>query len=364
MKRFFFSAIALIVTATACTESGLIETPDSYGNPIVFDTYVGKAPITKAENVDGNYLKAHGVRIHAFTCPSGQAKADKVDFDLPYMDGALYHDSSWGYHPVSGNTFAQSAEDVYWPGWGVDLAFTAYSLNADNSKYISNSDNTKFTFKVHDTVSEQVDLLVAPLTFVAESGLETSVRLQLYHLLSRIGFKVLATPGTSTAIEISSVKLCGAFPKTGQVNLTSATNATNATKTIPTIDANVSGEVATSYNLFASDEKFNINSSDCDGTAITDAAPIYNTAATPSNNLNRYMMIMPGVVSNASIEVMYKLGSQEKPHTARIELGEMYFKAGSAYEFIFKVATAAIEFSATVVEGGWDEQTPSEHPLS
>lgn len=361
MKRFFFSAIALMSAATACTESGIIETPDSYGNPIVFDTYIGKTPITKAVNMDGEELMkkvdGNGARLYAFTCPKGQWKADQVDVDFPYMDGALYYATAWGYYPKSASGFSSTIENVYWPGWGTDLAFVAYSLNADNSKYLSGN-NTQFTFTVQDKVYEQVDLLVSPLTFYTEANGETSVNLQLYHLLSRIGFKVLATPGTSTDIEISSVKLCGAFPKTGTVNLLSATNITGATKSVPSIEPNTTGNVASYYDLFSTNEKFTINSSNCDGTAITDAAPIYSTSED-----NRYMMIMPGVVSNASIEVQYKLGTEPQSHTARIELGETNFKAGSAYEFIFKVSTASIEFSAEVVEGSWDEQTPEEKPL-
>ncbi len=366
MKRFFFSAIALMVAATACTESGIIETPDSYGNPIVFDTYIGKTPITKAVNMDATELMkkddGNGARLYAFTCPKGQWKADEVDYDFPYMDGALFYENGWGYYPKTESGFKAAIEDVYWPGWGTDLAFVAYSLNVDASKYIS-GDKTQFTFTVQDKVSEQVDLLVSPLTFVKEETGETPVNLQLYHLLTRVGFKVLATSGTNTNIEISSIKLCGAFPETGTVNLMSATNAPGAPKSVPTIDANFSGEVASSYDLFSDGQKFTINSSDCVGTAITDAAPIY-----ASSEDNRYMMIMPGIVSNASIEVeykLYKVGTQPPttPHTARIELGKTDFKAGSAYEFIFKVATASIEFSAEVVEGGWDEQSPDENPM-
>lgn len=360
MKRFIFSAIALLTAATACTESGIIETPDSYGNPIVFDTYIGKAPITKAVDMNGSLLqdkaKGNGARLYAFTCPKNERKADQVDFDSPYMDGALYYSDGWGYYPKSQSGFNNTIEDVYWPGWSTDLAFVAYSLNADPSIDLRD-DNTEFTFTVNDVVSNQVDLLVSPLTYYGEApNGETTVNLQLYHLLSRVGFKVLATPGTSTDIEISSVKLCGAFPKTGTVNLMSATNVTGAAKSVPSIEANTS-VVASNYDLFGTNEKFQINSSECDGTAITDAAPIYG-----ATEENRFMMIMPGTVSNASIEVEYKLGTQSQAHTARIDLGETYFKAGSAYEFIFKVATASIEFSG-VVEGEWDEQEPVEHPL-
>ena len=365
MKRFIFSAIALLTAATACTESGIIETPDSYGNPIVFDTYIGKTPITKAVDMNGNLLQdkaqGNGVRIYAFTLPKTQWKADQVDYDFPYMDGALFYESGWGYYPKTESGFKAAIEDVYWPGWGTDLAFVAYSLNVDASKYIS-GDKTQFTFTVQDKVSEQVDLLVSPLTFVKEETGETPVNLQLYHLLSRIGFKVLATPGTSTDITINSVRLCGAFPETGTVNLMSATNAPGAPKSVPSIEANTSGTIQSYYDLLdkSANEKFSINSSECDGTAITDAAPIFGNVSTTQEN--RYMMIMPGLVSNASIEVEYKLGTQSQAHTARIDLGETYFKAGSAYEFIFKVATASIEFSG-VVEGEWDEQAPVEHPL-
>ena len=360
MKRFFFSAIALMIAATACTESGIIETPDSYGNPIVFDTYIGKAPITKAVDMNGVELmkknEGNGARLYAFLCPKGQWKADQVDFESPYMDGALYYVTGWGYYPKTTTGFKAEIEEVYWPGWSTDLAFVAYSLNADDSDYIS-GDNTQFTFTVQENVSEQVDLLVSPLTFYGEGGSETSVNIQLYHLLSRIGFKVLATPGTSTDIVISRVSLCGAFPKQGKVNLMSATNVAGAAKSVPSIEA-ITTEMESQYDLLT-DKGFSINSSECDGTSITDAVSIYDKGLSENN---RYMMIMPGTVSNATIEVDYKLGTQSQAHTARIDLGTTNFKAGSAYEYIFKVATASIEFSG-VVEGEWDEQAPVEHPL-
>ena len=92
MKRFIFSAIALMVVTTACTESGLIDAPQFYGSRIAFDTYIGKAPITKAESVDLSYLESNasgGARVYAFMCETGNRDLNTIDFSSAYMDGRI-----------------------------------------------------------------------------------------------------------------------------------------------------------------------------------------------------------------------------------------------------------------------------------
>ena len=387
MKRFFFSAIALMVAATACTESGIIDMPEFYGNPISFDTYIGKNPMTKADNVDINYLKGLGpnasatvgAQVYAYLCESDvtNKSADIVDFSSAYLDGRLlWHDDTdnnkdgWRYNIFKNNTWI--VDEPYMPS-GKDLAVVAYNLGAGIC--ISDETPTGFTFTVKDVVANQVDLLATPLTFVSESeNGDTQVPIRFYHLLSRVGFKVLSTSDSATEIKISSIKLRGAFPKKGHISLISAiatpTTITAETNSIPAITAVTEKEedetdsdiYAYEYNLFGSGAEFSIASSACvSGTGKPGAQPIFNnkslTATSSDAEINaaknaRYMMLMPGVQSNLSVEVTYKLEGQSTSNVVNVNIGSINFQAGYAYEFVLKIATAAIEFSG-VVEGDW-----------
>lgn len=342
MKRFIFSSIAMVLAATACTESGVIDTPSFYGNAIVFDTYIGKNPVTKAPNWGLTQLKEgtnKGIKLYAFYQNPATLE---VDYSEAFMDGALYFSSAWAYYEGTQTT----STDVYWPE-GHNLAFAAYSLNASN-QITSSGDMTVFDFTVNDNVSSQVDLLAIPLTSVSgnQSG-DTRVTLNFHHLLSRVGYKVYATTG-GVDIEIKSIRLCGAFPKKGKVDL----------KTVPAAIQPYTGDGAAytySYEFFDSGKSFKINSDNC-STTKDDAARIYaNTsgAATVKDTEDYYMMIMPGFVDNPYIEVTYTLAGSSENY-AKVDLGNWTFKAGFAYEFVFKIATSSIEFSASVVEGGWD----------
>ena len=71
------------------------------------------------------------------------------------------------------------------------------------------------------------------------------------------------------------------------------------------------------------------------------------------------MMIMPGVQSAPSVQIKYKVGNAAGEETVTINLADLntgitYFEAGYAYEFLFKVSTSAIEFSAEIPTD-WDE---------
>ena len=381
MKRFIFSVITLMVAATSCTESGIIDMPEFYGNPISFDTYIGKNPMTKADNVDINYLKssatAAGARIYAYTCESDvtNKSADIVDFSSAYLDGRLlWHNDSndendaWQYNILRNSAWV--VDEPYMPS-GKDLAVVAYNVGSEGC--ISDATSTGFTFTVKDNVAQQVDLLATPLTFVSENtNGDTNVPIRFYHLLSRIGFKVLSTSSSSTEIQISSIKLRGAFPKKGHVSLISAiatpSSIQSETNTIPAITA-VTDESKTDaenyayeYYLFGSNAKFSIASSACvGGQDKPGAQPIYDNSSITGTSTSaqiaaaenaRYMMIMPGSQSNLSVEVSYKLGNESTPNVVNVNIGSMNFQAGYAYEFILKIATAAIEFSG-VVAGDW-----------
>ncbi len=396
MKRFIFSVIALIMAATSCTESGLIDMPEFYQNPIVFDTYIGKTPVTKAVNCDIEQLLAEdeGVRIYGFKADKVTGRPyDYVDYSSAYLNGRLIctnleaatkkdepESPVWQYQyaTVTTNNGAElttwTPDEPYMPT-DKDLAVVAYNLKAAGKvgnnpgvPYMTNisTDKTQFDFTVFDDVASQLDLVVTPLTFVTETGETTQVPLRFYHVLSRVGFKVQSSSDSDTKIYISSIKLKGQFAKKGSVDMKLAiatpNSSTNSESNIvlkdnirPKITPITTGAspYQTEYELLPGE----------DNIFETDADECYETAqqiSTAGNNC--YMMIMPGIQENASVEITYKLGDSD-PRPVTIDLDALndinYFEAGSAYEFIFKLSTSAIEFSANIVEGGWDEQTPN-----
>ena len=350
MKRFIFSAIALMVAATACTESGLIDSPELYGSQIVFDTYIGKTPVSKAESIDLNYLEDPdngGARIYAFMSDKGNANPNNINFSSAYMDGRIMctedkvtqagqEKSVWEYQTEvlnEENQLEWTAEDVYWPG-DVNLAFVAYK--ADDCTPTINGDDFSFDFTIASNVTDQVDLLVSPLQFVSEndSG-DTYVNLQFHHLLSRVGFSVIATdPNEEVSITIHSLKLCGMFPTKGKVSLKTTTASIQAYE-------GSNETYATYYDFFQAGQSFTVNSSLCNSAVGINAGDVNG----------RFMMLMPGQLDGAYIEVEYQLTGDEK-RFAKVELGSMLLKAGFAYEFVLEVATESIEFSG-VVEGDW-----------
>ena len=80
MKRFFFLTIALAAAAISCTKSGLLESPQTYENPIEFEPYAGKAPVTKATEVLTDDIKESGFHVVGFV----EGTDDAIDKANPY----------------------------------------------------------------------------------------------------------------------------------------------------------------------------------------------------------------------------------------------------------------------------------------
>jgi hypothetical protein len=82
--------------------------------------------------------------------------------------------------------------------------------------------------------------------------------------------------------------------------------------------------------------------------------------ATSTDASNRYMMIMPQTVQNATIEVVYQLtgGIEQK---AEIPLNQT-FEPGKAYEFQFTISTVAVDFN--VIVNDWTIENKPAEPLN
>lgn len=390
MKTHVHIAIALLAIAVGCTKSSLVDVPESQNIPITFEPYSGKAPVTKAAEVNNNTIRkainnGGGFHVTGFLhteTTSGEGDAaiveNTTDYTKTYMSSDVY-DSTAG----EGGT-ASWVTDVtsYWPASG-SLDFVAYGLNTDKTlddgteMMNFNGSNTSFIFKVPDSVAEQEDLVVSD--FMSKKTLPDSgnadgvdqngtVTFTLKHLLSRVGFKVQTLYTTDSApdvtIKITDITLHGGFVNEGTVDLLAASVAITPDET----------KTTASFSFFEEGEYF-------EAAASKDPVQIYATGTTavlpegqtfsPKTN-DCYMMLMPGTVKdNATsietigtdpyVEITYELsgaGSQTK----RLALPDVKvsnevttnwtFVANKAYEFLFTVSVESIDFSAEVLD--WD----------
>lgn len=357
MKKYLFLFVTAAIVGVSCTKSGLIETPSSQSDPIAFDPYLGKVPVTKAQNSDLTFLQtgitadltSGGFQVFAFL--HGADGTAPTTFSSTYMNEEVWWENAkWEYDKVT-----------YWPE-GAQLAFAAFGLNASKGGCLVPKDASAlnaYTFEVKDKVSEQVDLIVAPYQTGLTSG---NVTLNFKHLLSRVGFKVLSSDAAENVnIAIRSITLHGSFPTTGDVDITKVTDG------VPAIE-NKTG-TREDYTLFEGSDCFQIASKDC--ASEDTAKPIYANMTVSGDTYTakytktdgetdddlakkladaeakRYMMIMPCTMpaENAYIEVQYQLTS-DKVRKAKVDLPSFEFKAGYAYEFILKVSASAIVFDA------------------
>ena len=359
MKKFIYTAIALAAVAVGCTKSNIVDVPEEQKTPIAFDTYNGRIPVTRAEEITQDIISS--IQVTGFHVPTGGS----ADYTKTYMNPTVTREKSgetwgsWKYSPLS-----------YWPASGT-LEFVAYGSNtprveaaAEGKLVAVDGSYANFTYTVPTTVAAQEDLIAAGNGSYQGT---TTVTFAMKHLLSRVGFQ-LQTVGSGTSVTISEVSLNGKFVNNGTVNLATGTAIT------PKAGADLTAaDYTTSYSLFAAGESFGITKDE----SAANGTPIFarytsdgeGGSTTNTDNSDRYMMIMPGAVvdndqpvdneirTKPYIQVKYSLGGGNE-QTQKLPLvdkdGKNWnFAAGTAYEFIFKVSVSAIEFTGEVVD--WDE---------
>lgn len=352
MKKILFFVVALASVAVGCTKSEVVKAPNR-GVEIKFDTYIGKTPVTKAEEVNLDYLKDSekgGFRVIGYI----HEKDQTVPTSKTYMDKIVtWDEEKWSYDGV-----------VYWPDQSSTrkLAFSAYGINvqADAENPLITWDSevpTTFTYSVPDKVSEQQDLVVAPFQTnlgISGNGENATVSFTFHHLLSRIGFQVKANNDSDVTIDIKEISLVNQsyFPVKGTVDLTSTTASIS-----PIIGSDA--ETRQTYELFPGEEYFTT-------TSKIEPSSIYaNAGVETANAANRYMMVMPCDIGQGSyIQVNYLLEGAET-QIANIPIyvapdpqsnveGFTKFEAGKSYIFQFKVSTTAV--AVDVIVNPWQEK--------
>ena len=400
MKKALFFIVALATVAISCTKSEVVKAPGR-GREVKFDSYVGKSPLTKAESADLAYLQRElasegGFQVYAFLHNAIPQTENPTTGEIDYTDiskigtvsaymnkvvnwvGAVADDPTTEGVDETKPGYWDYAGVVYWPDHTTQrkLAFAAYALNAqhlmtfDDAETVTGKSFTNFTYSVPDAIKDQKDLLVTP--FLPNQGLSENanaapVQLNFKHLLSRVGFQVVANQDGDVEIDIQEVTLHGKFPKQGTVDLRG--------KAVITPLVADGSEFATSYTLFPTDNHFVTLSSTVpadiyENKIVTketsESGETVTTTTDSDDKSSRYMMIMPSTQTTAAVdgvipegtnpgaylEVQYQL-TEADVQKARVSLDGWNFAAGKSYNFIFKVSTSSIEF--TVEVESWNE---------
>jgi len=360
MKRFFFSLIALAAAAASCTQSALVETPDLFGTEITFNPYTGRTPVTKAQAIVGpgavenvyGLSEAGGFHVISWLT---QKTTNTIYMNDLVTSTSTDGTPAWIYQ---GNT-------AYWPDASTanttTLSFVGFSANALGKYTIGEettpsanliewtTQNEVFTYNVPAKVNEQIDLLATNYQqgLSLNTNADGKVNMHFNHLLSRIGFQVVANQNKDNRnITISSIVFTGNMPVQGTLNLKDA----NTADAVPALTYTDEMKGVPEYQLLS--QAF--------------VTPSSTSAAEISDATNgRYMMIMPHTANGAKIKVTYQIQGMSTARNAVVEIpNTQVFAPGKAYEFILKISTSAITFG--VVEEEWNtdhDQSEVEKPV-
>lgn len=374
MKRFIFSVCALAAVVVGCTKSEVINRPHAE-EPIQFNPYTGRIPVTKGTASDIDTLGKFGFQVYAFMYPTGS----QVDYSVtPYMNKVVTNTDGTGW-TYSGN--------AYWPGSNL-LNFIAYGLNTGDLVETTEQEHI-INYTVPVTVADQKDLLVAKYQSAMKYDAENengTVNFVFSHLLSRVGFSLVTKKNNAIKVSVEQVDMVGDFYSTGQVNLADAKATsikigdTEYNQNRPYITPTGTA-ASTTYSLLPVSDDY---TSSFTSVGAETGAPIYdnsmlwvkdygqedgadddeykaNEEATEAdeaqaelNKENRYMMIIPveGSVHKAVLKVKYFLPGAGTFTSDDVDLSSVNFEPGKSYDFKLKVSTNGISFDVTVED--WD----------
>ena len=269
----------------------------------------------------------------------------------------------WDYQP---SKFWPAADQVVdFVAWVPVDGYTDADGKSQNNISV---ENATLTFTVPAEVKHQSDLLVAEAQMgvnrVAEGTNNEPVSLKFKHLLSRIGFEIIAT-GIPTdnvnVVELVEVSLNGGFASSGTVDMTKDNKTTGegtaaVTNTLA-IEA-LPGTSTSKYTLTGTHFGWEDN-------RMTNATTVDGKLVGRKNSDDSYIMLIPDGNSPTHITVTYTIttkGSDNNvttddtvvTNTADFDLSGVTYEAGKAYKYIFKITLQSITFD--VVETPWDEQ--------
>lgn len=322
---------------------------------ITFDNYVGKDATTKAAVV----ADVASVNVNAYLHKVGATTPFQSNFmkDQAVTKVTSEGSASWTYSPAK-----------FWPAADQQVDFVAWV--PVNNATVSHA---TLDFTVPTEVKNQTDLLVAvPQLNQNRAGDNSPVSLTFKHLLSRIGFEIIATGIPSddvNKVELVEVSLNGTFANYGKVDMTCATNPEGVTgpfiKAAAVPEQPVEGAPTTAttnqYKLTGTHFGWTDN-------RITNATKDEEDKLVGvSNTADSYIMLIPDTNAPTHITVTYTVtttnGEGVEPtvitNTANFALqpatGTFAYEAGKAYKYVFTITMESITFD--VVEETWSTET-------
>lgn len=397
-KNHLFGMFAMAAFAFAsCSQDEVVTQSPEVNKAIEFGTYVGRDAVSRAHVIKVSELAEEGFGVFAYYTNGADFDATTSTPNFMYnqkvMGQATTTTTGEGDAAVTNTTYSTSVWEYsplkYWPNEnGAEtadkLSFFAYAPytqqpatgDGDSDYNIGkHSLNTagglpSFTFYVHPTVKEQVDLLWAtPQLNLTKQTVTGNVDFKFHHALARIGFSVQAMfdvvnndeDGTAddnqdvsgnfevvnnqetTTISVESVELTGAFYNAGTLVYSNSTGNYTAAFTGQTTPA------STTYTLT--------------GENFDAVAQKVTLADTKLNKDDSYIMVIPKSFTADSnnkltLKVVYKVktidsnlsvGYSEITNTItktfNIASG---FEAGKAYNFSLHLGLTSVKLTASV----------------
>ena len=346
MKKSLFAILAVAACFASCSE--VVDSP-VVDNPISFDNYVGKDAVTRAAVVSD--VKSVNVNAYLHKRAGVEGGTEKGEgFKANFMSAQKVvrtgegTSASWEYEPVK--YWPASDQVVDFVAWIDDTSDPAKS-NIEIVKNTANQYTSTLNFAVADTVDLQTDLLVAdPVLDQNRAGDNAPINLHFKHLLSRIGFQIVATgvPGETdetTIVELNNITLSGKFATEGTVNMVSPSVKIEGTPT-----DNVEYHLSGVHFGWTPGEKVNVIRK-----GISDNTP------------SSYLMLIPTGAEPSKINVTYTVKTMDDNgeisgdpivNSADFSLEDVEYLPGKAYKYIFYITMEGITFDVVVDE--WDEQ--------
>lgn len=350
MKKSLFAILAVAACFASCSE--VIDSP-VVDNPITFDNYVGKDAQTRAaviSNVETVYVNAY---LHKKETSGGTGFKANFMSQQPVTKTTSEGKVSWTYTPVK-----------YWPASDQAVDFVAWIDDArdgvPSNITISQTETTggaeqytdMMTFVVNSDIQKQTDLLVAdPVLDKNNAGDNEAINLHFRHLLSRIGFEIVATgvPGVTdhtTIVTLDNITLSGSFANSGTVKMTAS----------PVV---ITGEVDEEASYTLNGKHFGWTD---DATTADFNEEDIIRGGTTSNLADSYLMLIPTNAVPANINVTYTVTTMADGeesgdpivNSADFSLTGVQYQPGKAYKYIFYITMEGITFD--VVVDDWDEQ--------
>ena len=373
-----FAAIAALAMNSCTQEEDLFVSGDksSYdGNAVMFGTYLGNAPESRATTMDLAQLKDPSNGFGVFASYTGQdVFGDTQTPNFMYNQNVHWaaENGKWEYAPIK-----------YWPNTPNDkVSFFAYApyisippeasvtngfvktnesvgiteLSANTSK-----GDPKLKFVMTTDIDKQIDLLyAAPELDLQKQLIDEKVQFNFKHALSRIGFKRVAVIDEVNNNEDGGQDKpndgTGMTPLDGkttiiinEVVLKSAEFGTSGTLNLHT------GEWS---DVTSGEQIYSLNKNDLQNATLTSENA---TNAMQLNNDDKYLMIMPRQSSvNLILTVKYDVITEDEKLSGgktqiTNEITSMFpfqFIAGKSYNFVLHIGLTSVKLDATETE--WD----------